>query len=199
MSNQDDSHEARLAAVAEHLGLEIDDLTDVALDLFTVWVSGRRRFPTLSQQNQEWYRAILTRAGKANPTRDELKAWFGMPHGTAQYLAGVFYDPAADVADQALLDDIRDRIVAGITSACKAGVLGSESVTVMLTPKAGKALETAVVAALATDPMPPPTFTRLTGATRVTFSANDGLEALCLALEADAANRIRAAAGVGGA
>lgn len=44
--------------------------------------------PDLSQQNQVGYRAVLAAAGKSNPSREDLKAWFGLPHGTAQYLAG---------------------------------------------------------------------------------------------------------------
>jgi hypothetical protein len=172
-----------------------DDLTDVALDLFEAWISGQRRFPTLSQQNQDWYRAILVRAGKTNPTRDDLKAWFNMPHGTAQYLAGVFYDPVADTADQALRDTIVNRIVDGIVEARKDGVLGAETATVLLTPKAGRALESLVVAALADNPMTPPSITKLMGTARVTFSSNEGLDALCLALGPEAADRLRTAAG----
>jgi hypothetical protein len=182
--------------VAEALGMAPDDLTEVALDLFTAWLSGQRRYPTLSQQNQDWYRTILARAGKTNPTRDELKSWFAMPHGTAQYLAGVFYDPTVDTSDQALQESIADRIVEGIQEAQKDGVLGAETVTVWLTPKAGRALEALVIAALADDPMTPPTITKQMGATRVTFSANDGLHALCLALGPEATTRIRAAAGL---
>ena len=187
---------AQLTRVAKELGMAPDDLTDVALDLFAAWLSGQRRFPTLSQQNQDWYRTILARAGKTNPTRDDLKGWFGMPHGTAQYLAGVFYDPAADTADQALHDTIADRLIEGIVEARKDGALGAETATVWLTPKAGRALEALVVAALADDPMTPPTITKLMGTTRVTFSANDGFDALCLALGPEATTSLRAAAGL---
>lgn len=192
----EDDSTARLNRVAAELGMAPEDLADVALDLFAAWLSGQRRFPTLSQQNQDWYRTILARASKTNPTRDDLKAWFGMPHGTAQYLAGVFYDPAADAADQALHDTIADRLIDGIVEARKDDVLGAETATVWLTPKAGRALEALVVDALADDPMTPPTITKLMGTTRVTFSTNDGFDALCLALGPDATIRLRAAAGL---
>jgi hypothetical protein len=44
-----------------------------------------------------------------------------------------------------LLDDIRDRMVTGIIHAGKNGVRHPPSATVVLTLKAGKALETAVI------------------------------------------------------
>ena len=83
-----------------------------------------------------------------------------------------------------------------ITDAETAVLLGIFKDAVPLKWPAGRALEALVIAALAEDPMTPPTITKQMGATRVTFSANDGLHALCLALGPDSAARIRAAAGL---
>lgn len=171
-----------MAEVAEVLGLPEEQLAKVALKLFGQWLSGRRRYPTLSQQNQDWYREILKVAGKANPSREELKAWFGLPHGTAQYLAGVYYDPEADQAQEQTKADIAARAIAAIAEAGDVGGLGPHDASFYLTPKAAKSLERLLVEALAKTPIAPPTITHLAGSVRVSFSVNRGLEALSWAL-----------------
>lgn len=173
---------APLAHVAKALDIPEEKLADVALDLFGQWLSGRRRSPTLSQQNQEWYRTILNAAGKSNPSREDLKGWFGLPHGTAQYLAGVYYDPEADRATEQTKADIARSAVAAIAEAGDGQGLGPNEASFYLSPKMAKSLETLMFGALADAPMAPPGLTRLPGTVRVSFSANRGLQALCLAL-----------------
>jgi hypothetical protein len=173
---------APLAHVAKALDMPEEQLSDLALDLFGQWLSGQRRFPTLSQQNQEWYRAILSAAGKSNPSREDLKNWFGLPHGTAQYLAGVYYDPEADRATEQTKADIARQAVAAITEAGDGQGLGPNEANFYLSPKMARSLETLLFEALADTPMAPPVLTRLAGTVKVSFSANRGLKALCLAL-----------------
>lgn len=173
---------APLAHVAKALDMPEEQLSDLALDLFGQWLSGQRRFPTLSQQNQEWYRAILSAAGKPNPSREDLKNWFGLPHGTAQYLAGVYYDPEADRATEQTKADIARQAVAAITEAGDGQGLGPNEANFYLSPKMARSLETLLFEALADTPMAPPVLTRLAGTVKVSFSANRGLKALCLAL-----------------
>lgn len=173
---------APIAQVAAQLDIPQPQLEALALDLFGQWLSGRRRFPTLSQQNQEWYRTILSAAGRSNPSREDLKAWFGLPHGTAQYLAGVYFDPEADRATEQTKTAIAQRAVTAIGEAAGDQGLGSSEASFYLSPKMAKALETLLFETLAEAPMPPPTLTRLTGTVKVTFTANRGMQALCQAL-----------------
>lgn len=168
--------------IATALGMTVADLREIALDLFAAWLGGATRYPTLSQQNQEWYRAVLAAAGKSNPTRDDLKNWFGLPHGTAQYLAGVLYDPRAE-KNQEHVEVITQAVLAGIRrSSDDAGKLGKNVVTVFLTPAVARTLESLLVEALGKDAQEPPTLTRLTGTVKVSFSKNQGFESLCEAL-----------------
>lgn len=179
---RDDPTPPPLSRVAEALGISEETLADVALDLFGQWVSGRRRFPTLSQQNQEWYRTILRAAGKSNPSREDLKGWFGLPHGTAQYLASVYYDPEADWATEQTKADIAASAVAAIAEAGDEQGLGPNEASFYLSPRMAKSLEALLFDVLADAPMAPPSFTRLAGTVRVGFSTNRGLRALCRAL-----------------
>lgn len=181
-----------LQRIAAALGMPEEDLQRVAGELFGAWLAGASRYPTLSQQNQAWYRAVLTAAGKSNPSREELKAWFGLPHGTAQYLAGVLYDPSAVNKDQHK-QIIAKAVVEAIVRARTDGQLGSNTVTAFLTPAVAKTLETLLVEALAVEAQEPPSLTRMTGTVKVTFSRNQGLEPLCAALGKEGA-RIREAA-----
>lgn len=173
---------ALLAHVAKALDMPEEKLADLALDLFGQWLAGQRRFPTLSQQNQEWYRTVLSAAGKSNPSREDLRNWFGLPHGTAQYLAGVYYDPEADRATEQTKVDIATRAVAAVAEAGDGQGLGANEANFYLSPKMARSLETLLFEALADMPMAPPALTRLAGTVRVSFSANRGLQALCLAL-----------------
>jgi hypothetical protein len=182
-----------LKRIAEALGMTLDDLQGVAVDLFGAWLGGVSRYPTLSQQNQAWYRAVLSAAGKSNPSREDLKAWFGLPHGTAQYLAGVLYDPSAVHSDEHKRI-VADAVLAGIERARgKDGTLGSSTVTAFVTPAVARTLEALLVEALAVKAQEPPSLTRMTGAVRVSFSRNQGLEPLCAAL-GDEGAKIRDAA-----
>jgi hypothetical protein len=185
-----------LERTAAALGLPVEDLDEVAQELFALWVCGQRRYPTLSQQNQEWYRRILERANKVNPSRDDLMQWFGLPHGTAQYLSRVFYDPEADRVDASSRQEILVRVLESIREASADEGLGSASATCYLTPASAKVLKALLVEALGAHPMAPPTLTSSIGVVRVTFSANDGLSAICLALGEQAAAQIRSAAGL---
>lgn len=174
---------ASLDHVAGALGIPPEDLATLALELFGQWVAGRRRFPTLSQQNQEWYRAILKVADKSNPSREELKTWFGLPYGTAQYLAGVFYDPEADLVQEETMATIAARAVQAIEEASKGhGLTGGLVAVFYLSPSQGKSLKALIVKALADKPMEPPTLTSLLGTVKVSFTANQGLDALGVAL-----------------
>lgn len=182
-----------LAHVAKALDMPEEKLAHLALDLFGQWLAGQRRFPTLSQQNQEWYRTVLSAAGKSNPSREELRNWFGLPHGTAQYLAGVYYDPEADRASEQTKADIAKLAVSAITEAGDGQGLGPNEASFYLSPKVARCLETLLFEALADSPMAPPALTRLAGAVRVGLSTNRGLEALCLAL-GDQGRAVRQAA-----
>ena len=188
-----DESQNALQNVAKDLGLAEEKLADLALELFGQWLSGQRRYPNLSQQNQDWYRAVLTAAAKSNPSREELKAWFGLPRGTAQYLAGVFYDPEADRATEQTKADIAARAVAAIGEAGDQQGLGPNEASFYISPKTAKSLETLLIEALADAPMAPPAITRFAGTVRVAFSANKGLEALCRAL-GDQGDAVRDAA-----
>ena len=182
-----------LQRIAAAVGMPEEDLQRVAGELFGAWLAGASRYPTLSQQNQAWYRAVLTAAGKSNPSREDLKAWFGLPHGTAQYLAGVLYDPSA-VNNDEHKQIIADAVVAAIGRASgEDGKLGSNTVTAFLTPAVAKTLETLLVEALAAKAQEPPSLTRMTGTVKVTFSRNQGLEPLCAAL-GDEGEKVREAA-----
>jgi hypothetical protein len=187
---------AGLARTAAALGLSVEELDDVANELFALWITGARRYPTLSQQNQEWYRTILGRANKVNPSREQLKQWFGLPHGTAQYLSGVLHNPDADRHDARARREILDRVLESIREASSEGGLGSASVTCYLTPTSANVLKALLVDVMSARPMAPPTLTAVIGSVRMTFSSNEGLPAICLALGEDAATQIRMAAGL---
>lgn len=187
---------AALEQTATALGLPVEQLNDVAHELFASWVTGQRRYPTLSQQNQEWYRTILERANKVNPSREDLKQWFGLPHGTAQYLSSVFYDPEAERLDAEARREILESVLESIREASGDGGLGAATVTCYLTPPSANVLKALLVDTLAVDPMAPPTLTNVIGVVRMTFSSNEGLPAICLALGEEAGKQIREAAGV---
>ena len=171
-----------LKRIADALDMSEAQLQDVAVELFGAWVGGTSRYPTLSQQNQAWYRAVLAAAGESNPSRENLKAWFGLPHGTAQYLAGVLYDPHA-VPNDEHKQIIVDAVLAGIKQAQDGdGKLGSNLVTAYLTPEVARSLEGFLVEALAKKAQEPPSLTKMTGTVKLSFSRNQGLEPLCDAL-----------------
>ena len=182
-----------LTRIAGQLDMPVEDLQRLTAELFGAWLAGTSRYPTLSQQNQAWYRSVLSAAGKSNPTRDELKAWFGLPHGTAQYLAGVLYDPHA-VPNDEHKQIIVEAVLAGIERARDGdGKLGSNPVTAFLTPEVARSLEGLLVEALSKKAQEPPSLTRMTGTVKLTFSRNQGLEPLCDAL-GDAGAKLREAA-----
>lgn len=158
------------------------DLAGLLLELSGEWVSGARRYPNLGQLNLEWYRRVLQLAGVSNPSRDDLKYYFNLPHGTAQYLASALYNPTAlplpnDV--QAIEGALKaEMAVMGITKIATTGVQFN------LSPRLGKVLRALVESEQrhAIVARPSPSIKSQIGVDVVAAKQGDGAEVLCRAL-----------------